>query len=283
MEKYLLFFENMTSEQKLSWIFICLGISWLLEFGTPLVKMAYGKWKHAGVNLVFLLCSLLINLLFGIVIAGVFVFIEEQQYGLLHILQLPIWAELLIAVLFLDLIAQYVVHYLLHKINFMWRFHMVHHSDTHVDATTGTRHHPGDYLMREVFGLVAIVLLGAPLAFYVFYKICTILFTYFSHANISLPKRVDKALSLVFITPDMHKFHHHFEMPWTDKNYGNIFSIWDRTFGTFIYGDPKKVVYGLDVLDDSKDESLAYQFKVPFNKEINTDYWDINIHGDDAH
>ncbi|MFT5844176.1 MAG: hypothetical protein ACI8QW_000031, partial [Saprospiraceae bacterium] len=34
---------------------------------------------------------------------------------------------------------------------------------------------------------------------------------------------------------------------------------------------PRKVVYGLDVLDDSKDESLAYQFKVPFNKEIETD------------
>ena len=153
----------------------------------------------------------------------------------------------------------------------MWRFHMVHHSDTHVDATTGTRHHPGDYFMREVFGLVAIIILGAPLAFYVFYKICTILFTYFSHANISLPRGLDKALSLLFITPDMHKFHHHFERPWTDTNYGNIFSIWDRAFGTFVYDDPRKVVYGLDVLDDSKDESFAYQFKVPFNKEIETD------------
>jgi sterol desaturase/sphingolipid hydroxylase (fatty acid hydroxylase superfamily) len=69
----------------------------------------------------------------------------------------------------------------------------------------------------------------------------------------------------------MHKFHHHFERPWTDTNYGNIFSIWDRAFGTFVYDDPRKVVYGLDVLDDSKDESLAYQFKVPFNKEIETD------------
>lgn len=268
MESFLLFFENMTSIQKLSWIFICLGVSWLLELGTPLVKMAYGKWKHAGVNLVFLLCSLLINVLFGVVIAGVFVFLKEQQYGLLHMISLPAWVELLIAVLFLDLIAQYAVHYLLHKVRFMWRFHMVHHSDTHVDATTGTRHHPGDYFMREVFGLIAIVILGAPLAFYVFYKICTILFTYFSHANISLPKRLDKALSLVFITPDMHKFHHHFELPWTDTNYGNIFSLWDRMFGTLVYTDPKKVIYGLDILDDSKDESLVYQFKVPFNKEI---------------
>jgi len=270
MEKFLLFFEGMSSIQKLSWIFICLGVSWLLEFGTPLFKMVYGKWKHAGVNLVFLLCSLIINVLFGVLIAGVFVYTAENQIGLLHFLSFPLWAELLIAILLFDLVAQYLVHFLLHKVNFMWRFHMVHHSDTHVDATTGTRHHPGDYFMREVFGLVAIIILGAPLAFYVFYKICTILFTYFSHANISLPRGLDKALSLLFITPDMHKFHHHFERPWTDTNYGNIFSIWDRAFGTFVYDDPRKVVYGLDVLDDSKDESLAYQFKVPFNKEIET-------------
>jgi len=272
MQSFLSFFESLSSGQKLSWIVICLVISWMLEFSTPLVKLAYSKWKHAGINLVFLACSLLINVTFGFIIAGVFITLAEHQYGLLNILELPIWLELLIAVLVLDLIAQYAVHVLLHKVNFMWRFHMVHHSDTYVDATTGTRHHPGDYFMREVFGLVAIILLGAPLAFYIFYKICTILFTYFSHANIKLPKWLDKSLSYIFITPDMHKFHHHYERPWTDSNYGNIFSIWDRLFGTFVYADPSKVKYGLDVLDNTQSENLKYQFKVPFNRDIKTDY-----------
>ena len=79
-------------------------------------------------------------------------------------------------------------------------------------------------------------------------------------------------MSLIFITPNMHKFHHHFERPWTDTNFGNIFSFWDRIFGTFVYGNPNKVIYGLDVLDGKLDENVGYQFKVPFNKEIKTDY-----------
>jgi sterol desaturase/sphingolipid hydroxylase (fatty acid hydroxylase superfamily) len=145
---------------------------------------------------------------------------------------------------------------------------MVHHSDTHVDATTATRHHPGDYLMREVFSLIAIVIGGIPLAYYLFYRILTIFFAYFTHANISLPKVIDRALSYVIVTPDMHKFHHHFERPWTDTNFGNIFSFWDRIFGTLVYDNPKNIVYGLDVTDDSKDLDLAYQYSLPWNKSI---------------
>jgi len=272
MDSFLLFFQNLSAGSKLTWIFICLGASWLLEFGTPLMKLTYRKWKHAGINLVFLLCSLLINVMVGLAIAGVFIWHDAQSFGLLYLIELPIWIELLLAVMLFDFLAQYVVHFLLHKVSFMWRFHMVHHSDTHVDATTGTRHHPGDYFMREIFGLMTIIILGAPLSYYMFYKICTILFTYLTHANIRLPKWLDKTISLVFISPDMHKFHHPFERPWTDTNYGNIFSIWDRAFGTFAYGDTQEIKYGLDVLDDSTSEDLGYQFKVPFDKEIKVDY-----------
>ena len=60
--------------------------------------------------------------------------------------------------------------------------------------------------------------------------------------------------------------------PYTDTNYSNIFSLWDRLFGTFAYTDPKNLRYGLDVLEDHKDEDLKYQFKIPFDKTIKTDY-----------
>ena len=262
----------MPSWQKLVWIFVCLSISWGFEGGFPLVNFNYKKWSHAGVNLIFLACSLAINVLFGIATVGVFHYLAENQLGLLYLIDLPIWVELLIAILFLDFVAQYVVHYLLHRVKWMWKFHMIHHSDTKVDATTGTRHHPGDYVLREVFALLAVILLGMPFAFYVVYKIASIFFTYFSHANVKVPNWIDKPLSLVFITPNMHKFHHHFERPWTDTNFGNIFSFWDRIFGTLVYGDPKKVVYGLDVLDGKLDENVVYQFKVPFDNTIKTDY-----------
>lgn len=272
MEDFLKPFENMPAQQKALWIAGCLLFVWLLEAIVPLFRHEYKKWRHDGLNLVFLLFSMTINLLVGIATVGVFLWISESNFGLLNLIDLPIWAELLIAVMALDFVAQYLIHYMLHRVKWMWKFHMVHHSDTKVDATTGTRHHPGDYLLREVFAIATVVVFGIPVSFYVFYRICTIFFTYLTHANISLPAIMDKTLSLVFITPNVHKFHHHFERPWTDTNFGNIFSIWDRLFGTFVYDDPKKIQFGLDVADGSKDENIGYQLGLPLNKSIKTDY-----------
>ena len=222
--------------------------------------------------MVFLTTTMIINGIFGAVTVGIFTWLSNNQFGIIHLISLPVWAELLICVLIFELIAQYTVHYLLHRVKWMWKFHMIHHSDTHLDATSGTRHHPGDFVMREIFALGAVILTGAPAAFYFFYRICTVFFTYFTHANIYVPLWLDKFLSWVFITPNMHKFHHHFERPWTDSNYGNIFSVWDRLFGTFIYDDPSRIKYGLDVLDPAKDEEVSYQMRIPFDPTIKTDY-----------
>lgn len=268
MDNFLNFFETMPSWQKLIWIFICISINWVAESIIPLFKFNYKKWKHASVNMVFLAMDVSLNLIFGLLSVGVFNWLSINNFGLLNNIDLPIWAELLIAVAALDFSAQYVVHYLLHKIPFMWRFHMIHHSDTTVDATSATRHHPGDYAFREVFALIIIVLLGVPVAYYLFYRMATVFFTYFTHANFYMPKTIDKIISFVFVTPNMHKFHHHHQLPWTDTNFGNIFSFWDRIFGTLTYDDPKKVEFGLDLLDGSKDQDILYQLKVPFNKNI---------------
>ncbi|MBK9254843.1 MAG: sterol desaturase family protein [Saprospiraceae bacterium] len=272
MQAFIDFFENLTNGQKFAWIIICLSVFWILEGIYPLAKFSYHKWKHARVNLFLLTTTIIINALFGLATVGIFIWLNENQFGVLHMINLPLWVEMIIAIMFLDFMAQYVVHYLLHRIKFMWRFHMVHHSDTHVDVTTGTRHHPGDYLFRELFSLISILILGMPIAFYMIYRILTVLFTYFSHANFALPPALDKLISYVFISPNVHKFHHHFERPWTDTNFGNIFSLWDRIFGTFVYDDPSKIRYGLDVLNDETADNLTYQLKVPFDSNIKTDY-----------
>lgn len=272
MEAFLAFFETMPDWQKLVWVMGVLAFTWVLEGGIPLRELNYRKWRHAGVNLVFLGTTLIINALFGLATVGVFVWVESAQFGLLNWVSLPVWVELILAVMAFDLVAQYLVHWLLHRYKWMWKLHMIHHSDTKVDATTGTRHHPGDYFLRETFSLFAIVLIGAPIAFYLFYRILTVFFTYLTHANIAIPGWLDRGMSFVFVSPNMHKFHHHYERPWTDSNYGNIFSLWDRMFGTFVYEDPDAIRYGLDVLDDETDEQVMYQFGIPFNKDIKTDY-----------
>jgi sterol desaturase/sphingolipid hydroxylase (fatty acid hydroxylase superfamily) len=271
MEEIITFFAELSSPQKLGWIVTCMLVFWLLEGSFPLFKLKSHNWKHTRLNLVLLGTTMLINVLFGLLTAGVFIWLETNELGLLHLFDLPMWVEFLIALLLLDFIAQFGVHYLLHKVPFMWRFHMVHHSDTKVDVTSGTRHHPGDFVMRETFALIAVLVGGIPFAYYATYRILTVLFTYWTHANLKLPESVDRLLSWVIVTPNLHKFHHHYKRPWTDLNFGNMFSIWDRLFGTFVYEDVQDIEYGLDVLPADKADDVAYQLGVPFNRSIPSD------------
>ncbi len=270
MENIIYFFEHFSTLQKLGWIVLWMSIFWILEGAFPLAQLSYKKWVHAKVNLTLLLSTIIINGIFSILAASVFIWSNDNSVGILNLVDLPLWLEVIIGVLLLDFTAQYIIHYLLHKIPFMWKFHMIHHSDTEVDVTTGTRHHPGDYMFREVFALVAIIFGGIPFGIYAVYRVLTVIFTYWGHSNLNMPKALDKALSYVFITPNTHKFHHHFELPWTDTNFGNIFSFWDRIFGTFVYDDPKKIKYGVDTLEDAESNNLMYQLKVPFNPSINS-------------
>ncbi len=271
MAQMLDYFAEFSDVQKFLWILICLVIFWLMELLLPRFSFVYNKWKHARINFVFLGTTIIINILMAALMSGVFLWTSESSFGLLHLLSWPVWLELLLAFMLLDLVAQYFSHYLLHKVRWMWKFHMVHHSDTHVDVTTGTRHHPGDYLIRELFSLVVILLTGMPLSYYLIYRLSTVLFTYWTHANIRMPLWLDKSLSWIVVTPDMHKFHHHFERPWTDTNFGNILSIWDRLFGTLVYEDPSSVRYGLDVLQDDTSDDLWYQMFLPFDRSVKTD------------
>jgi len=94
----------------------------------------------------------------------------------------------------------------------------------------------------------------------------------FNHSNIKIPKWFDQTFGFILVSPNMHRVHHHVTRPQTDANYGNIFSFWDRLFGTYDSTDMKDIVYGLDVLDNSKHADISYQLKMPFDKSIKSDY-----------
>lgn len=269
MESFIAFFEDLSPVYKFLWIVMGLSSGLLIERIRPLFSRDkfIRNWSHYRTNLALTASTIAVNTGVGALTVGVFAGIENHHIGLLPNVEWNAWIELGVAFLVLDLIGQYTVHYVLHKQPLLWRLHKVHHSDTHVDATTGTRHHPLDFLLRECFALVAVILVGAPLAFYAAYRVATIFFTYFSHANFRLPDNIDRALSWVIISPNMHKFHHHDQVVWTDSNYGNILSIWDRIFGTLVYGDPTKIKYGLDTTDPERSDDLGYQIGLPWRKD----------------
>lgn len=252
---------------KLLWLALCLGGATLLERLRPGVGRPAGRWPHVRTNLGLLLVVFVINAAFAALLLAVLPPLQAAGFGVLQWMQGPVWVELLLTIVVLDLVAQYTMHYLLHNVPLLWRFHMVHHSDTHVDATTGTRHHPVDYLARETMSLVAVVLLGAPLSYYLIYRLLTVFFTYFTHADLALPPALDATLSRVIVTPTAHKFHHHESHPWTDRNYGNILSVWDRLFGTFVYDDPARIRYGVDTMPPARAGHFGYQLVRPFARE----------------
>lgn len=272
MEEFLVFFTGLATVHKIIWVGICLLFFFLLEVFIPLVKHDYKRLRHDGVNMFFFLFLMVINIVYGIALVAATEWTVEVDFGILNWVDLPVWVGLVISFVALDLVSQYFAHFLLHRVKWMWKLHMVHHSDTKVDLTTGFRQHPFEYVLREALALATFILFGMPVTYYLFYRLVTIFFTQWTHANISLPKWLDKALSFIIITPNTHKFHHHFERPWTDTNFGNVLSIWDRMFGTYTYGDTSKIKYGLDVTDGAKDEDIKYQLGLPFNKSIKTDY-----------
>jgi sterol desaturase/sphingolipid hydroxylase (fatty acid hydroxylase superfamily) len=191
-----------------------------------------------------------------------------HEFGLLNMLpKLNSWCYTVIGLLLLDLIGAYTVHWIEHKVGFLWRFHLTHHTDTFVDTTTANRHHPGESVLRFVFTCFAVLLLGCPMWLVFLYQTLSVVATQFNHANIILPKKIEVFLSYFIVSPDMHKVHHHFQLPYTDSNYGNIFSIWDRIFGTFKTLHRSQLIYGVDThMKPEENNKLANLLAIPFQK-----------------
>jgi len=240
-------------------------VFWVMEGVIPLKDFQYRKVRHAGMNLMFTLFTTVIG--FGL--AGVLYFASswtaKHSFGLLYLVELPLWVHVIAALLLLDLIGAWLIHWVEHKVRWMWKFHLVHHSDTTVDVTTGLRHHPGETVFRILFTIAGVFVLGVPIGMVMLYQSLSVLFAHLTHANIAMPDRLDIALSWVFVTPNMHKVHHHYQQPLTDTNYGNIFAVWDRVFGTYARVDPGELVYGIDThMNPEEHDRAGNLLKIPF-------------------
>lgn len=267
MDGLIAFFENIPTTYRSGLLIGGVVLFWVLEGVIPLYPFKYNKVRHAGLNLFFTLTTAIIGFGFAWLLLETSRFTTEYNFGLLYLVELPLWLHVVLGVLLLDFIGAYFIHWLEHKTKWMWQFHVVHHSDTSVDVTTGLRHHPGETIFRISFTILAVLIIGAPMGIVMLYQSLSVLFAHITHANIKMPKSIDRALSCVFVTPYMHKVHHHYKQPLTDTNYGNIFSVWDRIFGTFSAHDPAKLKYGIDTfMEPEENEKLKNLLSIPFKK-----------------
>jgi sterol desaturase/sphingolipid hydroxylase (fatty acid hydroxylase superfamily) len=233
-----------------------LSLFWLLENNFPLQQFRYKKWKHALPNLFFTATTVVINFLLAFLLLHTADWVVNEKFGLLNLIEgIPFWLHVILGLLLLDLVGAFLPHWLEHQVKPLWMIHLVHHSDHKVDTTTANRHHPLESFVRFIFTLIGVFVIGSSIGIVMLYQSLSLIATQFNHANLKLPKKVDLFLSYFIVSPDMHKVHHHSVLPYTDSNYGNIFSFWDRLFGTYKRLDREKVVYGVDVFYDEKTNS----------------------------
>ena len=266
MEQLIHYFETIPSLHRSGILVGGLTFFWILEGSLPLFKFGYNKWKHALPNLFFTFTTILINFTLAFLLLKTADWVSVNEFGLLNWLsEMPLWLYVILGVLLMDFVGAYLPHFTEHKVPPLWMVHLVHHSDHKVDTTTANRHHPLESIIRYVFTLAGVFIIGAPIGIVMLYQSLSLVATQFSHANIKLPKKVDYLLSFVLISPDMHKIHHHHQLPYTDANYGNIFSIWDRLLGTYIYMEREQIVYGVDTFpNEAENNRLIALLKQPF-------------------
>lgn len=232
------------------------------------VLINYKKWNHAFLNAPFIFTNLPGQFLLGIAFVNVIKWTSIHHFGLLYLLPIGKSSFLLFLITFIFLdFGEYLYHVIMHKVKRLWMFHLVHHSDKVVDVSTTFREHPGENILRLSFTLSWVFLSGAALWALILRQIIQVFSTLFAHMNLRLPKLTDRIIGIIFITPNLHQVHHHYQQPYTDCNYGDVLSIWDRLFGTLKNLPGKQLVFGVDThMRVSETDNFLSLFKIPFGK-----------------
>jgi exosortase len=195
---------------------------------------------------------------------GIYAFALHQAPGPVSRMGLPFAVELLLTFLVLDL-WRYWEHRFFHRIPWLWRVHLVHHSDTQIDVTTSERHHPLEFILGTVVMMGLIAALGLPAGAVGIYLLAATVVALYSHANLRLDPSLDRLLRRLVVTPSQHAVHHSDLQPETDSNYGSVLTVWDRFFGTYVDPQDARIPrFGLDYFRRPGDARLLRVLQQPF-------------------
>ena len=265
MEAIVNYFETISSLHRTIILFGGLFLFLMIENVVPFFQFKNNKLKHVGLNLFFTFTTILINFGFAAILLGASTYVDTNQYGIIQLIPMHLILFTFLGILLLDLLGAWLAHWVEHHVTWMWQFHLIHHTDMDLDASSANRHHPGESVIRFVFTLMAVIVVGAPVWMVLLYQALSVTLSQFNHSNIRMSKWMDTALSWLVVTPDMHRVHHHYRQPYSDSNYGNIFSIWDKIFRTYRKVDNSKLVYGLDTYMEAENvNQIGFLLKAPF-------------------
>lgn len=267
MNHFIQFLSHTSAETEVIFFSATLFLCWNIENIAGLTS-DYRKWNHASLNSKFIISNIPLQFLLGIAFAKTIQYTGIHHFGILyHLYYKPGPLILFIFTFILLDFGEFIYHFLMHKIKRLWMFHVVHHTDRILDVSTSLREHPGENLIRNAFTLIWVLLSGASFWALLIRQIIQIFSNIFAHINYRLPEKLDNIVGLVFITPNLHHVHHHYQQPYTDCNYGDVLSIWDRLFKTFHRLPSNAVIFGVDTYMDQKVNARYIPLlKLPFGK-----------------
>lgn len=270
-------FENwvLTNSEPLQYLifFGCLLVLGFLEHLRPAHSSPAPRVKRWPVNYAITFLNVVVMGILPISLISASQFAHSKSFGLFNVFEfsLPI---LVVGVLAARGFISWLNHFLMHKVSLFWRIHQVHHLDTQLDTSTTVRFHPLEFVANLAVSLPLVLLFGGPTWIYLVYELLDAGINVFSHSNIRLPERLNSGLSWFIVTPNVHQIHHSSFQPETDSNYGAVFTIWDRLFGTFRTKDwpfDSNFTFGLEYWRHSKYSSFWFLLTSPFRtqKDLN--------------
>ncbi|WP_319205250.1 sterol desaturase family protein [uncultured Ilyobacter sp.] len=223
--------------------------------------------KHDGTNIKLGIINTVLGRLIAIfTVYTVALFLEENGLGLFNIVSMNKNLILFIEILLLDL-TNYTWHRLLHNINFLRRFHNVHHTDKFLNSTSALRFHIIEIFLGNLFRLVPIALLGIGIEAVLIYEVILNGNVYFHHSNIKIPMKIDIILSKVIVTPYLHRIHHSIKFKESNSNYSSFLIIWDKLFRSFTpQGEVSTEKYGIPGYDEEGYQKFNFLIRQPFLK-----------------
>lgn len=199
----------------------------------PLRGDARPDWRQVNNLALMLLGTLLVRVVFPVLAVGFAAAIEARGVGLLPWLGIDGWPAVVLAILALDC-AIYWQHRLFHRVPLLWRLHRVHHADTAFDVTLAVRFHPLEIALSMAIKFAVVAALGGPPLAVLLFEVALSAGSLFTHADLRLPPRLERALRWIVVTPDMHRIHHSVHREETDSNFAFHLSLWDRLFGSYV-------------------------------------------------
>lgn len=256
-----------------------LGLLWLLERRRPLrtIEVEPKLMRNARNLTVAGAAAVALALVERPVVGPLSHMVEKNKWGLLkRLLALPSWVEVVLAVVLIDY-TLYWWHVLTHRVPFLWRFHVAHHVDLDMDASTALRFHFGELAISTCWRAAQVVLIGvSPLSLSIWQNLL-FLSILFHHSNVRLPIEFERQLNRVIVTPRMHGIHHSFIREETDANWSSGLSVWDWLHGTLRLNVPQsEITIGVPAYRRSEEVWLTEVLTMPFAHQRKT--W--NLPGD---